>query len=279
MVHIQKFATRSINKFAGHDIFVHGPLQLRLQVLDLLTQHCSDQVSTVTKTVGSMLLTLLQQAALRSMDAAGVWLFISKMLTPSQVHDQDTEVMIFHKIIAISSSLIRFRRDLVTSTLPHLGMVLRQLLLSTRGCRPNLGAKQKTLVMNTQPQWISVLHPLGAEEGKAFGRLLESLNTKTTVRILSSSTSDLQKAESLAKPFSKHAAYVLQAYIEAMNDSLCILPLEVRKELESGLFVLCTIMNEHSRDALMVSALDTGGKAILKALWKEYEKQRYVGKG
>ena len=213
------------------------------------------------------------------MDAAGIWLFISKMLAPCQVHDQDTEVMIFHKIIAISSSLIRLRRDLVTYTLPQLGMVLRQLVFSTRGCRPNLGAKQKTMVMNTQPQWINSSHPLGAEEGKALGRLLESLNTKTTVRVLSSSTSDLQKAESLAKPFSKHAAYVLQAYTEAMNDSLCILPLEVRKELEPGLFALCAMMNEHSRDALMVSGLDAGGKATLKALWKEYEKQRYVGKG
>ena len=210
------------------------------------------------------------------MDAAGIWLFISKALAPSQIHDQNTEVMIFHKIVAISSSLIRLRRDLVTHTLPHLSMVLRQLLLSTRGCRPNLGAKQKTLVMNTQPQWISASRPLGIEEGKALGRLLESLNTKTTVRILSS---DPQKAESLAKPFSKHAAYVLQAYIEAMNDSLCILSLEVRKELEPGLFALCAMMNEHSRDALMVSALDAGGKATLKALWKEYEKQRYVGKG
>lgn len=213
------------------------------------------------------------------MDAAGIWLFLSKTLAPSQVHDEDTEVMIFHKIIAISSSLIRLRRDLVTCTLPHLGMVLRQLLLSTRGCRPNLGAKQRTLVMNTQPQWISASHPLGAEEGKALGRLLESLNTKTTIRILSSVSSDLQKAESLAKAFSKHAAYVLQAYIEAMNDSLCILSLEVRKELEPGLFALCGMVNEHSRDALMVSALDAGGKVTLKALWKEYEKQRYVGKG
>jgi len=237
-------------------------LQLRLQVLDLLAQHCSDQ-----------------QAALRSMDVAGIWLFISKLLAPSQVHDQDTEVKIFHRIISISSSLIRLRRDLVTYTLPHLGMVLRQLLLSTRKCRINLGAKQKYLVMSTQPQWISASHPLGAEEGKALGRLLESLNTKTTVRILSSSTPDPQKAESLAKPFSKHAAYVLQAYIEAMNDSLCILSLEVRKELELGLFALCAMVNEHSRDALMVSALDAGGKATLKALWKEYEKQRYVGRG
>jgi len=29
----------------------------------------------------------------------------------------------------------------------------------------------------------------------------------------------------------------------------------------------------------MVSALDAGGKSVMKVLWKEYEKQRYVGKG
>lgn len=29
----------------------------------------------------------------------------------------------------------------------------------------------------------------------------------------------------------------------------------------------------------MVSALDSGGKMVLKGLWREYEKQRYVGKG
>jgi len=29
----------------------------------------------------------------------------------------------------------------------------------------------------------------------------------------------------------------------------------------------------------MVSALDAGGKTIMKDLWTEYEKQKYVGKG
>ncbi|KAF8168340.1 Urb2/Npa2 family-domain-containing protein [Crassisporium funariophilum] len=260
--HVQKFATCCINVFSGNDIFIHGPPQLRLQVLELVAQHCSNQ-----------------QAALRSLDTAGIWLLISKFLTPSKIHDECTEVAILHKIIAILTSLIRLRRDLVASALPHLGMIFRKLLLSTRGCRPHLGAKQTALVMNTQPRWISASRPLGPDEAKALGRLLESLNTKTTVRILSSSANDNQKAESLAKPFSKHAAYVLQAYIEAMNDTLCILPLEVRKELEPGLFALCGMMSDHSRDAMMVSVLDAGGKTTMKALWKEYEKQRYVGKG
>ena len=58
LVHIQKFATRSINGFAGHDIFVRGPLQLRLRVLDLQAQHCSDQVSTPKKTKGIVFMNL-----------------------------------------------------------------------------------------------------------------------------------------------------------------------------------------------------------------------------
>ena len=122
---------------------------------------------------------------------------------------------------------------------------------------------------------------MGVEEAKVLGRLLESLNTKTIVRAYTSSSTapETQKAESLAKPFSKHAAYVLQAYIEAMNDPLCVMPIDVRKALQPGVFVLCEMVSEHSRDALMISALDAGGKALLKALWKDYDKQRYVGKG
>lgn len=132
--------------------------------------------------------------------------------------------------------------------------------------------------MDTQPIWINKAQPLGPQEGKALARVLETLNTKTTVRTHSSFI-EAQKAESLSKPFSKHAAYVLKAYIEAMNDPLCALPLEMRKELYPGLFALCSTMNDHSRDAMMVSGLDAGGKATMKALWKDYERQRYVGKG
>ncbi|KIM48444.1 hypothetical protein M413DRAFT_440178 [Hebeloma cylindrosporum] len=263
LVHIQKFATRCIHIFSEKDHFVRGPIMLRLEVLEMVAQHCS-----------------YQQAALRSLDAAGIWLLLSKYLAPSVVHDQDTEPIIFHKIVAILSSLIRLRRDLVSHALPHLGMILRQLLLCMRSCRPHLGAKQTSIVMNTQPLWMSASQPLGAEEAKILGRLLESLNTKTTVRVLSSSaTSENQKPESLAKPFSKHAVYVLKAYIEAMNDPLCLLPLDVRKELQPGIFALCSMVSEHSRDSLMISALDGGGKMTFKALWKEYDKQRYVGKG
>ena len=151
-------------------------------------------------------------------------------------------------------------------------MVMRHL-------RPRLGAKQSKLVTDTLPMWVSSVYPLAAEEGKALARLLTTLTAKSIVRTHQSLSADGQKAESLAKPFSKHAASVLKAYMEAMNDPLCVMPLDIRKELQPGLFCLCDMISEHSRDAMMVSALDAGGKATMKALWKEYEKQRYVGKG
>lgn len=257
----QAFATQCIHTFLSQTTFTSGPILLRQQVLDFIAQHCSDRPT-----------------ALRPLDIGGIWSLLCKFLAPSDVHDAHSSIETFHKIIAITSSIIRLRRDLVTPTLPHLGMVLRRLLLTTRACRPSLGAKQTNLVMDTQPRWINKAQPLGPQEGKALARVLETLNTKTTVRT-HSSLIEVQKAESLAKPFSKHAAYVLKAYIEAMNDPLCALPLEMRKGLYPGLFALCSTMNDHSRDAMMVSGLDAGGKATMKSLWKEYERQRYVGKG
>ncbi|KAF9560209.1 hypothetical protein CPC08DRAFT_690317 [Agrocybe pediades] len=264
LVHVQKFTTRCLNIFNNDPIFVQGPVELREEVLKLLSKHCSDQ-----------------QTALRLQDAAAIWLLLSKYLAPSPVHDQVTTTTIFHEIVSILSSLVRLRRDLVTHALPHLGMLLRQLLFCMRACRPNLGAKQTNMIMNTQPRWINSTQALGPEEAKMLGRLLEGLLTKTTVRFLASASSgpENQKAESLAKPFSKHAAYVLEAYIESMNDPLCVLSLDVRKELQAGVFALCSMISEHSRDALMASALDAGGKVISKTLWREYDKQKYVGKG
>ncbi|KAL1740551.1 Urb2/Npa2 family-domain-containing protein, partial [Schizophyllum fasciatum] len=87
------------------------------------------------------------------------------------------------------------------------------------------------------------------------------------------------RAESLAKAGARHAAPVLAAYADALNDPLCAMPADVRRALRPGLFALCEMLNEHTRDALMAAALDAAGKAAMKALWREYEKQKYVGRG
>lgn len=220
---------------------------------------------------------ILQAATLRSSDLSGIWRLLSEFLAASHLHDPETSTTIFHRIVFVMGALIRLRRDLVAWTLPHLGMMLRQLILCMRACRPMLGAKQTAMVMDTQPQWISLKNALGVDEARALSRLLEALGAKTVMRTYAQS--DPQKAESLAKPFSNHAIYVVKAYIECMNDPLSVLSAEVRSELQPGLFALCGMVSEHGRDAAMVSALDAGGKTLMKTLWREYEKQKYVGKG
>lgn len=217
---------------------------------------------------------------MRQLDVSGIWLLIAKICAGSEAHDPTTSVETFHCIVSITTALVRLRRDLVLLTIPHLGLILRRLIQSMQTPRPNIGPKQAALVSRSLPSWISTQEPLGVQESKALSRLFESLNTKTVVKKLNvTTTAAAPKAESLGKPFSKHSAYVIKAYVESLNNPLCVLPAAVRKELQPGLYALCGLLNEYSRDALMASATDAGEKAVLRALWREYEEQRYVGKG
>ncbi|KIK25348.1 hypothetical protein PISMIDRAFT_9705 [Pisolithus microcarpus 441] len=147
------------------------------------------------------------------------------------------------------------------------------------GMHPQLGTKQKKLVAGTLPFWVSPSQPLGIPGSHAFSRLLTALTTKTVPRTHATQqhtvvAAETQKARSLAKPFTKHVGHVLLAYIDSMNDSLCILTPEMRGELEPGLFSWCEMLREYNRDAVMASAFDSGGKTIMKSLWREYERWR-----
>ncbi|KIK71275.1 hypothetical protein GYMLUDRAFT_254519 [Collybiopsis luxurians FD-317 M1] len=256
---VQNFVTESINIFNTRSVFLEGA---RLSALHLLLQRCRDRPAT-----------------LRQIDVSGIWLYFSKVCVGSEVHDSTTSSETFHCVVSITTALVRLRRDLVVLSLPQMGVVLRRLIQSMQNPRPNLGPKQSAMVSRGLPLWINSREPLGIEESKVLSRLLESLTAKTVVKKLTISTTIAPKAESLAKPFSKHAAYVAKAYVEALNDPLCALPAVVRKELQPGLYALCGMINDFARDALMASTTDAGEKAILKSLWREYEKQRYVGKG
>ena len=204
------------------------------------------------------------------------WTIISKLLSGSEKHDASTSVNIFQEIVGITSALIRYRRDLVLPALPHLSMVLQRLVTTIRTIRPGLGAKQGRTVTDSFPFWINSSQPLGISEAKVLSRLLVSLTTKTTVRPVGQEN---QKMESLARPFGKHASYVLVAYVQAINDPLCVVYAATRKELYPGLFALCEMLSDHDREAMVLSALDGGGKATMKTLWSDYKKQKYVGQG
>ncbi|KAI6146719.1 Urb2/Npa2 family-domain-containing protein [Pisolithus tinctorius] len=263
---VQVFVTRCLDAFNDQPHLYGGSTELKEHYLELIAKHCSDR-----------------PAAVRSADLGNIWSLLCKILSGSTDHDTATSFATFHCIISIAGSLVRLRRDIVIHTLPHLAFVLHRLLLIIRRMRPQLGAKQSKLVAGTLPSWISPSQPLGIAESRALSRLLTALTVKTVPHTHTTQhtaiAAETQKAESLAKPFAKHVGHVLLAYIDSMNNPLCILTPDVRRELEPGLFSLCEMLGEYNRDALMVSALDSGGKTLMKSLWREYEKQRYVGKG
>ena len=43
--------------------------------------------------------------------------------------------------------------------------------------------------------------------------------------------------------------------------------------------MMALTMDEHGRDALMAQSLGAAEKAAMKNVWKDYDKQKYVGKG
>lgn len=219
---------------------------------------------------------------MRQQDLSSLWSVLGSSLAGASQHFATTAQPVFQELVAVVSALVRLRRDLVVSTLPHLGIILRRLVLCLKHLQPQLGAKQRRIVADTLPRWVSPDAPLGADDARAVARLLTTLTTKTVARThqhQAAAASETQKAESLARPFAKHAMVVLGAYVEALNDPLAFLPSDIRRELQPGLFALCEMMGEQNRDAMMVATIDAGGKTVMKTLWKEYEKQRYTGKG
>lgn len=67
--------------------------------------------------------------------------------------------------------------------------------------------------------------------------------------------------------------------MNGLVDPLVVVDASVREALAPGLYALCEAIGDHGRDALMAGGLDANGRIVLKMLWREYDKQRYVGKG
>ncbi|KAG1757888.1 hypothetical protein EDB19DRAFT_1822830 [Suillus lakei] len=207
---VQGFFSQCLNLFIGHAQFFAGPADLNVACLEYVARQCSDR-----------------PAALRPVDPGPIHALLSKVLCGSPIHDSTTTSAVFHASTTILNALVRLRRDLVVHILPHLGMVLRQLVSCMRSLRPQLAAKQSRIVTDTLPSWIAPSEPLGVPEARALARLFTSLTTKSVPRAHMQPNAE-QKAESLSKPFAKHAAYVVTAYIDAMNDPLCVMRADVR---------------------------------------------------
>ena len=275
---IQWHTTSSLHLFLNRQGLWCTDINAALEICRLISSVCTERVGDIRRFFNVTRLPFLQPAALRPGDVMLTWTILFKLLSGSENHDSWTCTDIFREIVGITGALIRHRRDLVLPGLPHLGVVLQRLVAMIRAVRPELGAKQARAVANSFPFWVNVKEPLGVPEFKVLSRLLVSLTTKTTVRAVGP-VQESQKMESLARPFGKHASYVLVTYAQAMNDPLCVVYAATRKELYPGLFALCDLLSDHDREAMMLSALDGGGKTAMKTLWNDYKKQKYVGQG
>jgi len=102
---------------------------------------------------------------------------------------------------------------------------------------------------------------------------------------------DSRKSESLAPTFARHAAFVLIAYIKTVTDTasdssshgsqsmgLTTLSRPTREALQEGIYTLCGLIGDHGRPWVLQS-LSADGRVVMKSLWADYEKQRYVGTG
>ncbi|SPC66010.1 uncharacterized protein UHOD_04626 [Ustilago sp. UG-2017b] len=202
------------------------------------------------------------------------------LLKRSRAERDFMKTKLWDAILSVLSSLMRLRQDLVLSFLPQLGSLLSRLTTLFHRIRSTSGSAKRQ-VRRGLPTWLDpiLVTPLNAEhEARALSRLLSTLVVKNvSLKNRSSSTAEGGKAESLARPFSKHATYILVAYLRSLTAANTMVPVKVRQELEVGMLTVCGIVGHHQRDAAMVGLLDSAGKVLMKRIWGEYEKQRYKG--
>lgn len=196
--------------------------------------------------------------ALTAPDMSAIWVLLDRATSSADEIFQRT----YSSIVFALNCLVRFRRDLLTPTLAQLSALLARLI---RGLRLRTSHTIGALQRNAESQ---------AGRATELARLLVGLSTKSVVRV-SSKPEQTAKAESLARPFARHAPYVLVAYAESAAD----MSAAVRNTLKPGLFALCTMCGVPARDMIMVTMLDTVEKEVFVSVWREWEAQKYTGKG
>lgn len=229
--------------------------------------------------------------SLQLVDVGSICTFFSRLLAPTTEHDETTSAPIFDTIVSVLTMLVRLRQDLVTAILPHLTHLLRLLLAAIQVPRPHLGPRQLREVSDRLPRFVSVradaTGSLDVDSATILARLFSALIAKTTavqhfgrgaLKDTAASTTT-----SLVKPLTHHTPAVLLTYLEILSAPLSMLSLDVRNKLEPGIFALCAACGERGRDSIMAGTagaqLDSSSKLIFKTLWRDFEKQKYVGTG
>ncbi|KAI3625576.1 hypothetical protein CBS9595_000937 [Malassezia furfur] len=228
---------------------------------------------------------------LRPLDVPRIFALVSCIVGPSGREDRTEDcteaAALFSGIVSTLHAIIRLRKDLLGAFLPQLTEVLCLLLPLLQSLqRSNVGRTQLHRLAAATPIWLDVAsHPLGAGEARALSRLYAEVPAKSTSiativahkRRRVSTDEHTGTTESLARSMSKHAVYILVAYVRCVTQSGTTLATPVRQELQPGLYALCDLVSKYERDAVLKGMLDASGQIIFKALWSEWERQRYKG--
>lgn len=192
-----------------------------------------------------------------------IWVLLDRATNSTD----ETLLACYSSIVASINCLVRVRRDLLTHTLSQLAALLTRLIRILRLRTSHaIGASQRSAESQASL----------AGKAAELSRLLVGLSTKTVARLsMGSKYEQSTKAESLARPFARHAPYLLVAYAGSAAD----MSTAVRNALKPGLFALCAMCGTPARDMLMVTMLDAVEREVFGGVWREWEAQKYTGKG
>ncbi|WFD23158.1 hypothetical protein MEQU1_001844 [Malassezia equina] len=277
-----------------------------LPVLGLLLQHGASGTGRAARTLFSALLVRLcvllprtptmtlsvvqllervcqyRSRMLRAPDMQRLFTLLGLILgSSSNPSSSEDASLIFQSVCATLRALIRQRKDLVRPYLPHLtDLIARLYLLLSSFVRAHTGETIKQEMATALPAWMDMAAaPLTSTDARALARLLTELGAKTSAVAPAAKRARLSHGttESLRKPLSKYAVYMLLAYVRCVTMPHTTIAATLRTELQPGLFVLCDVCGEHERDAALKHALDASGQVIFQALWADWERQRYKG--
>lgn len=222
---------------------------------------------------------------LRAGDVPRIMHVISCILAPSahKCGGSTAPPHVYLALVGCMGALVRLRKDLVSHYLPHLTQVLCELVpLLTSLADTHAGGAALRELREATPSWADLATaPLGVREAQALGRLLGELPAKSAPLVSSAIAHKRRRVDagvqSLAGAMSKHAIYVLLAYVRCVTRVATTIAPPLREALHPGLMALCSMISHHERDAALKSLLDAPGQLVFKSIWADWERQRYRG--
>ncbi|ORX40781.1 Urb2/Npa2 family-domain-containing protein [Kockovaella imperatae] len=247
------------------------PLEGSGKVMRKLCMPLLDEIARVVSTgsvqdciAGIRCLDQLLQARsriLRSLDFATVCHILITTLhpTPGSVRATRSLYEMFDSVLSSLGSVVRLRPDLITEHGPEIvGVISSMFVLFLEIRRQHASSPRiRARLMSRWPSWLaepsSIRSEMSANHRSGGGlqachasQLARLLTMLCNAKVDNAGTSQLGRT-TIANSLLKHVPTILVSYCRAVADSWGMIPLDVRKELEPGLWSLCDILTAGGR--------------------------------